>query len=89
MRIEIVYALRDRQSITTLELGEGATVADALAAVADRAPFCQLDLTTVPVGIHGEVAARDTRLRPGDRVEVYRRLLADPMEARRRRARRR
>jgi len=89
MRIEIVYALRDRQSITTVELDDGATVADALAAVADQAPFCRLDLTSVPVGIHGEVAAGDSRLRPGDRVEIYRRLLADPMEARRRRARRR
>lgn len=88
MQIEVVYALTDRQSVATVELRDAATVADALAAVADRPPFCELDLTTVPVGIHGELASRTTRLQGGDRVEIYRPLLVNPMEARRRRARR-
>lgn len=86
MQVEVAYALRERQWVVNLELGDAATVADALAAVADRPPFCDLDMANIPVGIHGEPASRDAALRGGDRVEIYRPLLTDPMEARRRRA---
>ncbi len=86
MQVEVVYALPDRQSVVTLDLRDGATVADALAAVVDRPPFCELDLAAMPVGIHGELASRGTRLQAGDRVEIYRPLITGPMEAWRRRA---
>jgi putative ubiquitin-RnfH superfamily antitoxin RatB of RatAB toxin-antitoxin module len=86
MRIEVVYALCAQQFVELLELADGATVADALAAVAHQAPFCELDLAAISVGIYGEPVLRDTRLRGGDRVELYRPLLTDPKEARRRRA---
>jgi putative ubiquitin-RnfH superfamily antitoxin RatB of RatAB toxin-antitoxin module len=86
MQVEVVYALPDRQALVNLELCDGATVADALAAVVDRPPFCDLDLAVVPVGIYGELVARGTRLNPGDRVEIYRPLTLNPMQARRRRA---
>jgi putative ubiquitin-RnfH superfamily antitoxin RatB of RatAB toxin-antitoxin module len=86
VRIQVVYALPERQSVELLELEEGATVADALAAVADKPPFNDLDLSVVPVGVYGDPVTRDTPLQAGDRVEIYRPLLADPKEARRRRA---
>jgi putative ubiquitin-RnfH superfamily antitoxin RatB of RatAB toxin-antitoxin module len=84
--VEVVYALATEQFVLARELPDGATLADALAAVSGERPFCDLDLATVPVGIHGQLAARDALLHEGDRVEIYRPLLTDPMEARRRRA---
>lgn len=86
IKVEVVYALPARQFVEHLELADNATVADALAAVAHTAPFNGLDLAAVPVGIYGEQTTRDTRLRSGDRVEIYRPLIMDPKEARRRRA---
>jgi putative ubiquitin-RnfH superfamily antitoxin RatB of RatAB toxin-antitoxin module len=61
-------------------------VADALAAVSCDQPFCDLDLSVVSVGVHGELKSRSARLFDGDRVEIYRPLITDPKEARRRRA---
>ena len=86
MHVEVVYALPERQHRVHLELMVGASVADALAAVKRIAPFDRLDLDNVDVGIFGHVVGREARLAPGDRVEVYRPLLMDPMEALRRRA---
>ena len=83
--IEVAYALPERQYLVSLELPPGATVAQALAAVAARAPFDQLDLDTAPVGIFGDRVDRGQVLRTGDRVEIYRPLHIDPREARRRR----
>lgn len=87
LRIEVVYALLDRQSRVRLELPPGATVADALDAVCDREPFADLELAALPVGIFGERVGRERALADYDRVEIYRPLLLDPVEARRRRGR--
>lgn len=86
MRIDVVYALPDGQAQVGVRLADGATVADALGAVAETEPFSELDLAAVPVGVFGESVGRERRLRDGDRVEIYRPLLVDPKEARRRRA---
>ncbi|MDP6375323.1 MAG: RnfH family protein [Pseudomonadales bacterium] len=85
MKIEIAYLMPDDQILATVALGEGAQVADALAAVRDVAPFSDLDLDVLPVGVFGRVVARNRLLTDGDRVELYRPLEADPREARRRR----
>ena len=87
VEVEVVYALPERQYRVELKLPDGATVADALAAVADAVPFDSLDLDQVPVGVFGDRASRQRRLESGDRVEIYRPLQIDPREARRRRAR--
>ena len=71
-----------------VQLGEGATLADALRAsgLLERHP--QIDLARQRVGVWGRVCNPDTPLRERDRVEVYRPLLVDPMQARRERQRR-
>ncbi|MFP6816134.1 MAG: RnfH family protein [Pseudomonadales bacterium] len=86
MQVEVVYALPNRQAVVNLELCDGATVADALAAVSDTPPFCDLDLSEASIGIYGELTATGTVLHAGDRVEIYRPLKRSPMQARRLRA---
>ena len=86
-RVAVVYALPERQYQVELELPAGATVGDALAAVADREPFADLDLAAVPVGVYGERVTAERLLDDHDRLEIYRPLLLDPLEARRRRSR--
>ncbi len=84
--VEVVYARPERQDLVSLTLPAGATVAEALAQVADRTPFATLDLARMPVGVFGDRVAHSRRLVQGDRVELYRPLVIDPREARRRRA---
>lgn len=71
----------------SVQLEAGAAVGDALRAsrLLERHP--QVDLASQPVGIWGKVCALDAPLRERDRVEVYRALQLDPMEARRQRQR--
>ena len=87
MRIRVAIALAARQEVVELELAEGATVAQALAAANLEARFPGEALETIAGGIWGARVARETRLRDGDRVELYRALKADPKDQRRRRAR--
>jgi len=83
IRVEVVYALRDEQFMIELELEEGATVREAVerSGILQRYPAMNLEGT--PLGIFGRIAGLETRLRDGDRVEIYRALLADPKAARR------
>lgn len=86
LSVEVVYALPERQVLLRLELAPGATVADALQAAlaTGRLPAVADDQ---PVGIFGRVVVRSRALAPGDRVEIYRALSADPKDTRRRLAR--
>jgi len=86
LHIEVVLALRDRQELRALEMPAGATIADAIASAGfpEQAPGYEFDPERV--GIFGAKKPLDTPLRDGDRVELYRPLLADPKEVRRQRA---
>ncbi|WP_028079489.1 RnfH family protein [Solimonas soli] len=87
LRIEVVYALPERQVVKVLRLAPGATVADAIAASGLPGEFPQIDPHRDAVGVFGRVAELAQRLDDGDRVEIYRTLRADPKEARRARVR--
>jgi len=80
LRVEVVYALAGRQDIVRLELEPGATAADAVRASG-------LPAQGLRVGIGGRTVGMGKALQDGDRVELLRPLAADPIEARRRRAR--
>jgi putative ubiquitin-RnfH superfamily antitoxin RatB of RatAB toxin-antitoxin module len=89
MQIEVVYAAAPhdvRQA--TLQLADGATVADALRASRWLDAMSAAEADALKSSIWGRVAALDARLRDGDRVELTRGLLVDPKEARRQRYRR-
>lgn len=84
--VEVVYALRERQELVSLALAPGSTVGQAIEASGLLRKYPEIDLTRGAVGIFGQLAGLDTALRDRDRVEIYRPLLADPMEVRKKRA---
>lgn len=85
IRVEVAWAEPRRQFLRALELPAGATIAEAIAASGIEAE-CGIDASALDSGIWSTPASRDTHLRDGDRVELYRPLQVDPKEARRRRA---
>jgi putative ubiquitin-RnfH superfamily antitoxin RatB of RatAB toxin-antitoxin module len=87
LRIEVVYAAADRQSVKSMLLPSGSSVRDAIRASGLLSEFPGIDLERNRVGIFGEPVDLDRPLADGERVEIYRPLIADPKEARRRRAR--
>nr|MDJ0906807.1 RnfH family protein [Woeseiaceae bacterium] len=87
VHVEVAFAAPDRQELVALELEQGATVADAILESGLQALFGQVDFGALQAGIWGRVVDRETVLADGDRVELYRPLERDPMEARRELAR--
>lgn len=85
MRVEVIRA--DAHGATRVEvvLPEGSTAAEALAASA-LVERLGLDVATLSIGVFGKRVPMTHVLADGDRVEVYRPLIVDPGEARRRRA---
>lgn len=90
LRVEVVYALADVQHVVGLVLPVDATVTDALDRARGLPEFMDIDIDNATVGVFGTVVTdRNQRLNEGDRVEIYRPLIVDPMTARRLRANRR
>ena len=83
LRIEVVFALPERQELIAVLLDKGATVADAIEQSSIGSAFPEWDFRRCAVGIWGRLVERDRLLQPGDRVEIYRPLTIDPREARR------
>ncbi|MBK5352630.1 RnfH family protein [Pseudomonas sp. TH41] len=88
IEVEVVYAAVDRQVLLCVTVPTGTTVRTALLKSGVAEEFPELDLAGCPVGIFGKVIVDpDKRLvQAGDRIEIYRPLLADPKEVRRLRA---
>lgn len=84
--IEVVYAEAQRQVLRKVEIAANSTVADAIRAsgVLDMLPA---GFVAAGIGIFGRIVTPASRLRAGDRIELYRPLQADPKDSRRRRAR--
>jgi len=78
MKVSVTYALPERQSWVELDLPEHATVRDAIEASGIPRAYPALDLSTQKVGIFGKLVALEARLEPGQRVEIYRAITADP-----------
>ncbi len=86
--VEVAYARPDEQVIVTVMAEPGVTLEQAVARSGLLERFPEIDLERNAVGVFGKPVKRDALLRPRDRVEIYRPLIADPKEARRQRARR-
>lgn len=83
IKVEVVFALADKQQLTAVTLPDGATVSDAIAASLVAQIFPEQDLDVLDVGVWGRSVTREHVLADGDRVEIYRALALDPREARR------
>ena len=84
--IEVVYASPGRQVLVSLQVPAGCTARQAVLQSGLERTFAQLDLANAALGIFGKVVGDAQVLEAGDRVEIYRPLLADPKEVRKRRA---
>lgn len=89
VQVEVIYAVPGHVWRRQLEMPAGATVQQALAASGLLEAFTELCDERFPVGIYGRSCTRRQVLQDGDRLEIYRPLVFDPMESRRRRARHR
>lgn len=85
MQVSVAYSEPTQQSWVTVEVPEGATVQQAIEASGILARFPRIDLAVQKVGVFSKTAKLDTVLRPGDRVEIYRPITADPQTVPRRR----
>ena len=83
---EVVYALPDSQTLLSKSAPAGITVAEGIqiSGVLNKHP--EIDLNVNKLGIFGKLTKADSVLRDKDRIEIYRPLIADPKEVRRRRA---
>jgi putative ubiquitin-RnfH superfamily antitoxin RatB of RatAB toxin-antitoxin module len=84
--IEVAFASPEQQLLIALSLPATSTIADAIHAADLRSAFPQYCFANMTVGIWGQKATHAQCLKQGDRVEIYRGLVRDPMEARKLRA---
>lgn len=84
--VEVAYALPDEQVVIEVKISAGGTVEDAIKHSGILISYPDIDLALNKVGVFGKITKMHTVLRAGDRVEIYRPLIADPKEVRRKRA---
>ncbi len=86
IHVEVLYALPEQQPILSVQLAAGATVEAAIRASGVLDDFPDIDLAKNKIGIFSKLVKLDEKVRDKDRVEIYRPLIADPKEVRRKRA---
>ena len=86
LHVQVCYATPVHEYLRDLVVQEGTTIEQAIVQSGVLADIPGIDLATQPVGLYGKKRALDTVLRERDRIEIYRPLLADPKESRRKRA---
>jgi putative ubiquitin-RnfH superfamily antitoxin RatB of RatAB toxin-antitoxin module len=84
--VEVAYAEPDNQVIIPLMIDEGATIEQAITLSGVLKTYPDIDLAVNKVGIFSKLSKLDKTLREKDRVEIYRKLIADPKEVRKQRA---
>lgn len=87
LRVEVAYAEADSVWSREVVLPPGATIRQAIEASGIRREWPDVHLSDDCVGIFGRRCHPLREVRDGDRVEIYRPLRRNPMDARRRRAR--
>ena len=85
MNVGVCYAQADRQLWLKLEVPDGSTIAEAIELSGLLLQYPEIDLVEQKVGVFGKIAKLETPLKEGDRVEIYRKITADPQQVQRRR----
>ncbi len=86
MNVEVVYALPKRQSLLTVNVPVGSTARQAIERSGILTTYPEIDLAVNKVGVWSRTVKLDEVLQAGDRVEIYRPLIADPKDMRKKRA---
>ncbi len=86
IKVSVAYALPEKQRVVNVDIEEGRSLIETVIASGITDSFPEIDLTSCSIGVFGVKKKHQDPIRPGDRVEIYRRLLADPKEVRRQRA---
>ncbi|GLP95018.1 RnfH family protein [Paraferrimonas sedimenticola] len=86
IKVEVVYPLPHEQRIFKVELAEGATALDAIKASGIEEYYPEVDFASHKLGIFSRLIKPTEVLESGQRVEIYRPLIADPKDVRRQRA---
>lgn len=81
--VEVVFALSDHQELVALTVPSGTTAGEAVRQSGVANKFADQDLSECQLGIWGRPVDHARQLQDGDRIEIYRSLLIDPREARR------
>lgn len=84
--VELVYALPEEQTLLAFEIDEGATAEDVIKKSGILEQYPELDLTKNKIGLFSKLIKLDHLMREKDRIEIYRPLIADPKEIRKKRA---
>jgi putative ubiquitin-RnfH superfamily antitoxin RatB of RatAB toxin-antitoxin module len=86
LQVQVCYATATQQLLRELAVEQGSTIEQAIVQSGILETVAGVDLALQPVGLFGKKRPLDTVLREHDRIEIYRPLVADPKESRRRRA---
>ena len=86
LQVYVVYATPQHEFIHPMRVAPGTTIGQAIEGSGVLSRFPEISLVTQPVGIYGKKKTLDTVLRERDRIELYRPLVADPKDSRRKRA---
>ncbi|MBU6460962.1 MAG: RnfH family protein [Proteobacteria bacterium] len=89
IHVEVVYATFNVQKLVSVCVGQEATLHEAIRLSGLLEDYPEIDLALNRIGVFGQVRPLHDKAVEGDRIEIYRPLVADPKEARRRRARKR
>ena len=85
MNIGVCYAEVDRQLWMRIEVPDSSTIEDTITLSGVLKLYPEINLDNQKVGIFGKIAALDTPVKEGDRVEIYRQITVDPQTVQRRR----
>jgi len=86
MNVGVCYAEADRQLWMRLEVPDGSDIEKIIELSGVLQQYPDIDLDTQKVGIFGKLAKLNTEVNEGDRVEIYRKITADPKLVERRQA---
>ena len=84
--VEVVYALLKKQDVRLVQVKQGADINTAILQSGLLADYPEIDLNINKVGIYNQVKKLDDVVNAGDRIEIYRPLIADPKAVRLKRA---
>ena len=86
LEVVVCYASAREEFLKPMQVAPGTTIGQAIEGSGVLLAYPEINLVTQPVGVYAKKKTLDTVLRHRDRIEIYRPLVADPKDSRRKRA---